>query len=151
MMFGSLQEAVAEFKQLATESGFPDSKAMCSYFFGIADTKEEELKVKERLLTYLQAVTPAFPGDRATAPPHIAYFVDIVERLMAMKPEDLGERSVVSGSPDRCIEVLKKAEDAGIEEVILYFNVGRYPHADTMRMMERFAKDVMPAFASVRA
>ena len=147
MMFGSLQEAVAEFKQLAADAGFPESKAMCSYFFGMGDTKAEVLKVKERLLTYLQAVTPAFPGDRAKAPPHIAYFVDIVDKLLSMKPEDLGERSVVTGDADACIDLLKRTEACGIDETILYFNMGLYPHVDTMRMMERFAKEVQPAFA----
>lgn len=148
MMFGSLEEAVAEFKAVATEAGHPDSRAMCSYFFGLADDAAQELEVKERLLMYLQAVTPAFPGDRATAPPHIAYFIDIVDRLLSMQPEDLGDRSIVTGDAEHCIELLKKTEAAGIDEVILYFNMGMYPHSDTMRMMERFAKEVMPAFTA---
>ena len=148
MMFGGLKEAVDEFKRLATEAGFPDSKAMCSYFFGLADSPEEELRFKERVLFYLQAITPAFPSDRATAPPHIAYFVEIVERLLSLGPEDLGDRSVVTGNAEECIHQLKKVEEAGIEEVILYFNMGAYPHADTMRMMERFAAQVAPAFSA---
>ena len=147
MMFGSLAEATAEFKRLAAEAGYPDSRAMCSYFFGMADNAAEELAFKQRVLFYLQSVTPAFPGDPATAPPHIAYFVDIVRTLLAMKPESLGERSVVTGNAERCIAQLKAIEAAGIEEVILYFNVGAYPHADTMRMMDRFATEVAPAFA----
>ncbi len=146
MMFGSLAEATAEFKRLAREAGHPDSRVMCSYFFGLADDAEGERRFKERVLFYLKAVTPAFPGDPATAPPHIAYFVEIVRRLLAMNPEDLGERSVVTGNADRCIAHLKQLEQIGVEEVILYFNVGAYPHADTMHMMERFAKEVAPAF-----
>jgi hypothetical protein len=31
-------------------------------------------------------------------------------------------------------------------EVILYFNMGLYPHVETMGMMERFAREVAPAF-----
>lgn len=147
MMFGSLENAVNEFKEIATKAGHPDTKAMCSYFFGLADSSAEELKVKERLLFYLQAVTPAFPGDIKTAPPHIAYFVDIVNKLLSMKPEDLGERSIVTGNADRVTEHLKSVEAAGISEVILYFNMGAYPHVDTMKMMERFTKEVMPNFA----
>jgi alkanesulfonate monooxygenase SsuD/methylene tetrahydromethanopterin reductase-like flavin-dependent oxidoreductase (luciferase family) len=146
MVFGSVAAAAAEFKRLAAEAGYPDSKVMCSYFFGLADNAEAELRFKERVLFYLQSVTPAFPGDPATAPPHIAYFVDIVRKLLAMSPQDVGERSVVTGDAQRCIAQLKGLEAAGIEEVILYFNVGAYPHADTMKMMERFAKEVAPAF-----
>jgi len=90
---------------------------------------------------------PAFPEDRASAPPHIAYFADIVERLKNMKAENLGERSVVTGDPDACISTLKKCEEAGIEEVILYFNFGNFDHRDTLQSMERFARDVMPHFS----
>jgi len=58
-----------------------------------------------------------------------------------------GERSVVTGDAERCIAHLKQVEQAGIEEVIFYFNVELYPHVETMAMMERFAREVMPAFA----
>jgi alkanesulfonate monooxygenase SsuD/methylene tetrahydromethanopterin reductase-like flavin-dependent oxidoreductase (luciferase family) len=150
MMFGSLAEAAAEFRRLATAAGHPDSQVMCSYFFGLADDAAAEQRFKERVLFYLQSVTPAFPGDPDTAPPHIAYFVDIVRRLQAMSPGDLGERSVVTGDAERCIAHLKRVEAAGIAEVILYFNVGLYPHGETMRMMERFAREVMPAFREHR-
>jgi len=147
MMFGGLGEAASEFKRIAREAGHPDSQVMCSYFFGMADDPEAERRFKERVLFYLQSVTPAFPGDPATAPAHIAYFAEIVRRLLSMNPEDLGERSVVTGDAERCIAHLKRVQEAGISEVILYFNVGLYPHVHTMRMMDRFAKEVMPAFA----
>ncbi|MPZ14620.1 MAG: LLM class flavin-dependent oxidoreductase [Chloroflexi bacterium] len=147
MMFGSLANAANEFKQIAEASGYPDSRVLCSYFFGLADDAEEERRFKDRVLMYLKSITPAFPGDPSTAPPHIAYFVDIVRRILAMRPEDLGERSIVTGDAARCVAQLKQVEAAGISEVILYFNVGLYPHAATMKMMERFAREIMPAFA----
>jgi len=112
----------------------------------VAETKADELKTKERLRHYLHSVLPAFPSDRATTPPHIAYFADIVERLQNMKAEDFGERSVVTGDVETCISILKKCEVAGIEEVILYFNFGHFSHRDTLKSMERFARDVMPHF-----
>lgn len=150
MVFGSLNEAVGQFKDRARRNGRAHASARCSYFFALADTKEEAHRHRERLLFYLQkCVVPALPGDRRNAPPHYAYFEDIVKRLLAMKPEDLGERSIVTGSVEECVATLKKAEAAGIEEVILYFNFGGYSHRETMRMMERFAEKVMPHFDSV--
>ena len=74
--------------------------------------------------------------------------VDIVERLRATQPQDLGERSIVTGDLEQCLATLKKVEAAGISEVILYFNFGAYSHANTRRMMERFARDVMPHFTA---
>jgi alkanesulfonate monooxygenase SsuD/methylene tetrahydromethanopterin reductase-like flavin-dependent oxidoreductase (luciferase family) len=64
-----------------------------------------------------------------------------------MKPEDMGERSIVTGDPERCVATLKKCEAAGIEEVILYFDFGGLNHKDTLKSMERFARDIMPHFA----
>jgi len=147
MMFGSVGAAVQTYRELAATHGHTDARAKCSYFACVVDSKVEELQAKERLRYYLHSVLPAFPGDRASAPPHIAYFADIVERLQKMKAEDFGERSVVTGDPEACIATLKKCEAAGIEEVILYFNFGSFSHRDTLKAMERFARDVMPHFS----
>src|SRR5579859_1335153 len=88
MMFGSLANAVAKFKALAGEAGFPDSRAMCSYFTCIADTPAEKLAAQERLLYYLTNFIPAVPQDPAKTPPHIRYFVDIADRVKRMQAQD---------------------------------------------------------------
>jgi alkanesulfonate monooxygenase SsuD/methylene tetrahydromethanopterin reductase-like flavin-dependent oxidoreductase (luciferase family) len=146
MMFGSVGAAVQTYRELAANSGHTAAHAKCSYFINVVETKADELKTKERLRRYLHSVLPAFPADRVTTPPHIAYFADIVERLQNMKAEDFGERSVVTGDVETCVSILKKCEAAGIEEVILYFNFGHFNHRDTLKSMERFARDVMPHF-----
>ncbi len=150
MVFGSVQEAAQESKRMARAAGHPDPKVMCSYFTSVAHSKDEGDRARERLLHYLHGILPAFPDDRSKVPPHIAYFVDIVEKLQSMKASDLGERSIVTGDPDRCVEILKKCEAGGIDEVILYFNFGELSHADTLKAMERFSKEVMPHFAETK-
>ena len=89
---------------------------------------------------------PAFPGDPKTAPPSYRYFIDMVERLHKVKPEDLTENSVLIGSPARIAETLKKVEAAGFSEVILYFNVGLKPHPQVKDEMARFMAEVAPQF-----
>jgi hypothetical protein len=57
--------------------------------------------------------------------------------------------SWISGMQDEaCIATLKKCEEAGIEEVILYFNFGHFSHQNTLKSMERFARDVMQHFST---
>ncbi len=146
MMFGSLQNAVAEFKKESEAAGHVGRKAMCSYFVNVTYDDQETLKTKERLLHYFDGILPAFPADRATAPAHIRYFVDIVERMRTMTTDDLGERSIIVGSPENCLRVLKDCEAAGIEEVILYFGFGGWGHSDTMGSMDRVAKELLPHF-----
>ena len=89
---------------------------------------------------------PAFPSDPKTAPPSYRYFIDMVERLHKVKPEDLTENSVLLGNAARITEVLKKVEAAGFSEVILYFNVGMKPHTQVKEEMDRFMREVAPDF-----
>ena len=123
---------------------------MCSYFTHFADTKAQEDAARARQIRYYrECVIPALPGDPKTAPPSYRYFVDMVERLHKVKPEDLTENSVLLGSPARIIDTLKKVEAAGFSEVILYFNVGLKPHSQVKDEMARFMAEVAPAFAGV--
>jgi hypothetical protein len=70
----------------------------------------------------------------------------MVERLQKVKPEDLTENSVLLGSAQQMTDTLKKAEAAGISEVILYVNVGLKPHTQVKEEMERFMREVAPSF-----
>jgi alkanesulfonate monooxygenase SsuD/methylene tetrahydromethanopterin reductase-like flavin-dependent oxidoreductase (luciferase family) len=146
MMFGGLQQAADEFRARARAASQPEPKVMCSYFLAIADTAAEVRAAQERLMFYLRGVSPAVVDETTPPPPHLAYLADLIKRVTGMQPQDLGERSIVTGDVERCVAVLKQVEAAGIDEVIVYFNFGAYSHPDTVRMMERFARDVMPHF-----
>jgi hypothetical protein len=122
---------------------------MCSYFTHFADTKAQEDAQRARQIRYYrECVIPALPGDPKTAPPSYRYFVDMVDRLGKVKPEDLTENSVLIGSSARITEILKKVQAAGFDEVILYFNVGLKPHNQVKDEMARFMTEVAPAFGS---
>src|SRR5260370_7547597 len=103
MVFGSLANAVAKFKELSTAAGYPDSRAMCSYFTCIADTPEDKLKAQERLLYYLTNFIPAVPQDPEKTPPHIRYFADIADRVKRMRPAGLGGRPLLTCTVDQRI------------------------------------------------
>ena len=109
-------------------------------------TKADELRTKERLRYYLHSVLPAFPGIARQLLLISPILPTLWNDLRSMKAENFGERSVVTGDPEACIATLKKCEAAGIEEVILYFNFGNFNHRDTLKSMERFARDCHAAF-----
>src|SRR5262249_23556113 len=112
-----------------------------------ADTPEQEMAQRARQIRYYkECVIPAFPSDPKTAPPSYRYFIEMVERLHKVRPEDLTENSVLLGSAARITEPLQKVEAAGCSEVILYFNVGLKPHAQVKEEMDRFMREVAPAF-----
>jgi alkanesulfonate monooxygenase SsuD/methylene tetrahydromethanopterin reductase-like flavin-dependent oxidoreductase (luciferase family) len=147
MVFGSLAEAVGRFNEIATAAGHSNATAMCSYFTCIADTPEEKRTAQERLLYYLTSFLPAVLQDPEKAPLHIRYFVEIAERVKRMQPQDLGERSIITGTVEEVVRQFEQLEAAGIEELICYFNFGLLPHTETVRQIERVAREILPHFA----
>lgn len=146
MVFGTMENAINTFNSISESKGFSNKKASCSYFINVTDRKEETEKTKQRMLKYFTGLVPAFPDDPSTAPPHIRYFVDIVEKLKGMTTADLGEKSIIVGDAEYVTEQLKKVEAAGVDECILYFDFGGLSHLETMAAMERFSKHVLPHF-----
>ncbi|MSP79867.1 MAG: LLM class flavin-dependent oxidoreductase [Rhodospirillales bacterium] len=147
MVFGNLEKAVGGYREACVREGKTPGRAMCSYFIHIAETKAEDDFGRQALLDYFQyAVLRAFPSDPAKMPPSMHYFVKINEILKSMRKETLSDRSILLGSPAEIIAQLKKVEAAGIEEVILYFNVGRKPHSLVKEQMAKFMAEIAPAF-----
>jgi alkanesulfonate monooxygenase SsuD/methylene tetrahydromethanopterin reductase-like flavin-dependent oxidoreductase (luciferase family) len=147
MSYGGLKQVADLYHETCAKHGQKPGKLMCSYFTHFADTKAEEDAQRARQIRYYkECVIPALPGDPKTAPPSYRYFVDMVDRLAKVRPEDLTENSVLLGSAARIAETLKKVEAAGFSEVILYFNVGMKQHAQVKDEMARFMSEVAPAF-----
>jgi alkanesulfonate monooxygenase SsuD/methylene tetrahydromethanopterin reductase-like flavin-dependent oxidoreductase (luciferase family) len=147
MTFGGLRGVRDLYRDACTRNGKPPGRLMCSYFLHLADTPAEEEAARARQIRYYrECASAAFPGDPATAPPSYRYFVEIVERISHVQPQDLSDNAVLLGSPAQIVETLKKAEDSGIDEVILYANVGLKPHGQVKDEMSRFMDEVAPAF-----
>jgi alkanesulfonate monooxygenase SsuD/methylene tetrahydromethanopterin reductase-like flavin-dependent oxidoreductase (luciferase family) len=147
MSFGGLKQVADLYHESCAKYGTKPQRLMCSYFTHFADDAASEKAQRERQIRYYkECVIPSFPGDPRTAPPSYRYFIDMVERLHKVKPEDLTENSVLIGNSARITEILKKVEAAGFDEVILYFNVGMKPHQQTKEEMHRFMSEVAPHF-----
>ena len=58
------------------------------------------------------------------------------------------EKMVICGDPDRCIEVLKEYEEAGINRVMCQMQVGGMPHTMVMQAIKLWGDEVIPNFAS---
>jgi alkanesulfonate monooxygenase SsuD/methylene tetrahydromethanopterin reductase-like flavin-dependent oxidoreductase (luciferase family) len=147
MSFGGLKQVADLYHESCAKYGTKPQRLMCSYFTHFADDAASEQAQRARQIRYYkECVIPSFPGDPRTAPPSYRYFIDMVERLHKVKPEDLTENSVLIGNSARMTEILKKVEAAGFDEVILYFNVGMKPHQQTKEEMDRFMREVAPHF-----
>jgi alkanesulfonate monooxygenase SsuD/methylene tetrahydromethanopterin reductase-like flavin-dependent oxidoreductase (luciferase family) len=146
--YGGLKQVADLYHESCARFGNRPGRLMCSYFTHLADSKVlEDAQRARQIRYYRECVIPALPGDPKTAPPSYRYFVDMVDRLGKVKPEDLTENSVLLGSPARITDTLKKVEAAGFDEVILYFNVGLKPHSQVKEEMDRFMREVAPAFS----
>jgi alkanesulfonate monooxygenase SsuD/methylene tetrahydromethanopterin reductase-like flavin-dependent oxidoreductase (luciferase family) len=151
MSFGGLEQVAQLYKDACARYGNPPGRLMCSYFTHFADTKAQEVAARARQIRYYkECVISAFPGDPQKAPPSYRYFINMVERLQKVRPEDLTENSVLLGSPAQITDTLKMVEAAGFDEVILYFNVGLKPHSQVRDEMARFMAEVAPAFDAAK-
>jgi alkanesulfonate monooxygenase SsuD/methylene tetrahydromethanopterin reductase-like flavin-dependent oxidoreductase (luciferase family) len=152
MSFGGLKQVHDLYRETCAKHGKPAGRMMCSYFTHFADNPAEEAAARARQIRYYkECVIPSFPSDPKTAPPSYRYFIDMVDRLHKVKPEDLTENAVLLGSTQRIIDTLHKVQDAGIAEVILYFNVGMKPHQQVKDEMARFMSEIAPKFAGASA
>jgi alkanesulfonate monooxygenase SsuD/methylene tetrahydromethanopterin reductase-like flavin-dependent oxidoreductase (luciferase family) len=148
LTFGGLRQVAELYAETCGRAGTRPQRLVCSYFIHFADDPAAERAARERQVRYYrECVIPAFPGDPRTAPPSYRYFVDLVDRLKKVQPQDLTENAVLLGSSAQIADVLARVAAAGIDEVILYFNVGLKPHAQVKEEMARFMAEVAPAFA----
>jgi alkanesulfonate monooxygenase SsuD/methylene tetrahydromethanopterin reductase-like flavin-dependent oxidoreductase (luciferase family) len=147
MSYGGLKQVAELYGEVCAKNDRPPGRLMCSYFIHFADTKGEEEAARARQIRYYkECVIAAFPGDPRTAPASYRYFAGMVERLRNVRPQDLTENSVLLGSPAQITDILKRVENAGFAEVILYFNVGLKPHPQVKDEMARFMAEVAPNF-----
>ena len=147
-MHGSVANMTSLFGELCGKAGTKPGRIIASYFLHFADSPNEEMAARQRQLRYHKECTsPAFPGDPKTAPANYHYFEKIVQRYQTQRPEDFNSNSVLIGNSAHMIETLKtKLEVAGVDEAILYFNLGLKDPARVKEEMQRFAEDVAPAF-----
>ena len=149
MVYGSLAGAVGAFRDECAKYGRAPRQSSCSYFIHIADDAASDAYGRDTLISYFKdALISAFPSNPATVPPTLRYFLEIVRVLGDMKAEDLTNRAVLIGTPEKIIDDLRGIEASGISEVILYFNYGMKPHAMVKEQMHRFMSDIAPAFRS---
>ena len=152
MVYGGIEQAVEKYRESCVRNGGTPGRAMCSYFIHIAETPEEDDAGRQAMMDYFRhCVLRAFPDDPEKMPPTMHYFLKINEILRNMEKDKLSANSVLIGGPQQIVERLKQVEAAGIEEVILYFNVGNKPHALVKEQMNRFMEDVAPAFERAAA
>jgi alkanesulfonate monooxygenase SsuD/methylene tetrahydromethanopterin reductase-like flavin-dependent oxidoreductase (luciferase family) len=150
MTIGGLKQVTDLYLESCAKYGTKPARLMCSYFTHFADNKEQEAAQRARQIRYYkECVIPAFPGDPKTAPPSYRYFVELVDRLQKVKPEDLTGNSVLLGSAQQMTDTLNGVANSGFDEVILYFNVGTKPHNQVKEEMARFMAEVAPAFTEV--
>ena len=147
MTFGGLKQVREVYDEACLRHGNQPGRLMCSYFLHFADTPAAEAAARARQVRYYkECAIAAFPSDLATAPPSYRYFVEIVDRITNVRPQDLSDNAVLLGTPRQIIDTLKKAAEAGIAEIILYVNVGLKPHPQVREEMARFMSEVAPHF-----
>lgn len=147
LVFGGLGEAVGAYREVCDAAERTPRGIKCSYFIHIGDGPGEQEAARARLVDYFTLSGLRSQKTMGTKlPPTMAYYKKIGEALTNLKADDLGDNSILLGSPQRIIDTLKGVEALGLEEVMLYFNFGRLDDSAVREQMDRFMTDIAPAF-----
>ena len=60
--------------------------------------------------------------------------------------EYLNLGSIATGDPDTCLKVIKRYQDAGVDQVLCWMQIGNLPHTKVMDSIRLFGKHVTPYF-----
>ena len=146
MVYGGLDKAVEAYYRKCEEQGTAPGRKMCSYFIHIGDGEAEAYGRDRQISYFKECCLPAFAKNKEDLPPTMQYFLKIVDILDNMEASDLTDKSILMGSPQEITDTLGKIHDAGMEEVILYFNVGNKPDDLVKEQMHQFMEEIAPNF-----
>jgi alkanesulfonate monooxygenase SsuD/methylene tetrahydromethanopterin reductase-like flavin-dependent oxidoreductase (luciferase family) len=114
-------------------------------------TDEEAVQIQEyNYRLFQEQVGRLFaPWMEGTAPPSYEYIIQSFKQQMALGQThtmeelvELGQACI--GSPETCARVINNLVDAGVDEVMLFMQGARTPHAKVLESIRLFAKEVMP-------
>ncbi len=146
MIYGGLDKAAVAYKEKCEKAGTTPGRKMCSYFIHIGDGDAETYGRERQISYFKECCLPAFAKKSEDLPPTMQYWLKIVDILDNMEAGDLTDKSILLGSPQEITDTLGKVQDAGIDEVILYFNVGNKPHEVVKDQMHQFMEEIAPNF-----
>jgi natural product biosynthesis luciferase-like monooxygenase protein len=123
-----LASIIAQYKQAYREAGHDERKIhlpLALHTF-VAETREEAI---------------------ATARDHLNLYLATRQYGKGAQFEDLAQREqLLIGSPDDCIEMIKRYEAIGMDQVMMLMNFGGLPHEQVCQSMKLVAERVIPAF-----
>lgn len=149
MVFGGLEQAVQAYRDICEKKEKEARKVKCSYFIHMGETDSDKDYALARLIEYFTLSglrKKSTQGGAGPLPPTMQYYRDIGKVLADPKKDDFDHNSILLGGASEIIDQLKKVEGYGIDEVILYFNLGAKPDAMVREQMQRFMEEVAPAF-----
>jgi alkanesulfonate monooxygenase SsuD/methylene tetrahydromethanopterin reductase-like flavin-dependent oxidoreductase (luciferase family) len=149
ILFGSLGNAVAAYREICAARKAPVRKVKCSYFLHIGGAPAQMQEARERMVNYISMAglrKKMSQGGTGPLPPTMEYFKKIGEKLNDPSGSQFDDNSILFGSSQQIIDTLKRVEEIGIDEVILYFNFGNKPDAFVREQMHQFMAEIAPAF-----
>ena len=115
---------------------------------------EDEKEAKAASQEGLWFVNKGAEVNRGWAEPGVkvpeSYKVQVTELLSS--PDNVGAEDYIKsgafamGDPDTCIEVMKRFQATGVDQVMCVMQMGHLPHTKVMDSIKLFGKHVIPHF-----
>jgi alkanesulfonate monooxygenase SsuD/methylene tetrahydromethanopterin reductase-like flavin-dependent oxidoreductase (luciferase family) len=139
------------YKSSLTENGYnPENyKFPLAQQIHVARSSEEaKMKAVKNSKEYYNLLASLLPGSSGEdVADEYKFFKKVQKSTEAISLEEIDRNGGNFGSPQEVIERIKYLEkEVGVNQYICWFNFGQIGHKETMKTMELFAKEVMPAF-----
>ena len=116
-----------------------------------APTDAEAIELQEyNYNLFNQQVGSLFaPWIEGTPPPSYEYIIENFKKRMELRQthsmSELVEMDQACiGSPDTCVRVINRLAESGVDEVLLFMQGARTPHAKVLESIRLFAEEVLP-------
>jgi alkanesulfonate monooxygenase SsuD/methylene tetrahydromethanopterin reductase-like flavin-dependent oxidoreductase (luciferase family) len=139
------------YKKALTENGYNpnDYKFPLAQQIHIAPSSEQAkmtaVKNSKDYYNLLASLLPGSEGEEVVD--EYKFFKKVQKTTETISLNEIERNGGNFGSPQEAIERIKYLEEeVGINQYICWFNFGQLGHKETLKTMELFAKEVMPAF-----
>ena len=145
-----LEENISLYRRTLAEHGHTNAEIALLYHMYVGDSMASaRAEAEDALLGYLRQIRELASGMAWSSKEYAQYERAKAHRAALSFDRLAGDHVIAFGDPDQCIETIRWAEKTyGMTYFLGLVNYGGLEHAKIMGSLERFARDVMPAFSS---
>ena len=152
--YGQMEERVAAYREAVKHSNpvgqFVNDQVAALCMIHVAEDDEEARRVAapegEWFVNKAEELYQPWQGRQVPSSYQFAVSAIQEERVNKTAADHIESGAFAMGNPDTVIKVLKKYEEAGVDQILCFMQMGNLAHSRIMDSIKLFARHVIPYF-----